>query len=485
MMLRVEDLNCFYGNVQVLRDFSLELKQGEVLCLLGRNGAGKTTTLKAIMGLVQPRSGSILLDGADLAALPAHEVPKHGIAYVPQGRRLFAELTVAENLEIGLMARKRGPETLEPGARLCFRCCSSGCASAPARLSGGEQQMLAMARALCIEPKALLLDEPTEGLMPSAIATILDTVAAEEPGRRHHPGRAAGRGGAARRRPHPVHRERPQLRDCNARYVARRPQAVASLCRGRTEARENRECGHLERRNGNARCWRHACQLAPAAVELLGLPSHRGADAGVARRPRAGARLGLVAGAARDSASSPSPHRMARPGRSRDCCRTPRPTDSWCCTGAGSHSNGMATASAHRSAHHLLGQQVDHRHPGRHPGRARAARSRRAGHALHPGSGRLGLWRLHGAPCARHDASASRSWRTISTPPATSRATARRPAGTRSTTRRSPATCAASSSRCARDENPHGAKFHYVSPELRPAGLDPGARRRRSHTPGC
>jgi branched-chain amino acid transport system ATP-binding protein len=174
-MLRVEGLNCFYDNVQVLRDFTLELNAGEVLCLLGRNGAGKTTLLKAIMGLVRPRSGRVILDGTELSALPAHEVPRHGIGYCPQGRRLFSELTVEENLQIGLMTRDRGAATLERVLAL-FPVLRERLRQRAGTLSGGEQQMLATARALCLEPRALLLDEPTEGLMPSAIATILNTV---------------------------------------------------------------------------------------------------------------------------------------------------------------------------------------------------------------------------------------------------------------------------------------------------------------------
>ena len=174
-MLRVEGLNCFYGNVQVLRDFALELREGEVLCLLGRNGAGKTTALKAIMGLIRPRSGRVSLDDVDLTALPAHAVPKRGIGYCPQGRRLFSDLTVEENLRVGLMTRDRGEATMERVLGL-FPVLRERMRQRAGTLSGGEQQMLATARALCIEPKALLLDEPTEGLMPSAIATILNTV---------------------------------------------------------------------------------------------------------------------------------------------------------------------------------------------------------------------------------------------------------------------------------------------------------------------
>ena len=175
MMLHVDALDCFYGNVQVLRGFSLDLKAGEVLCLLGRNGAGKTTALKAIMGLIKPHAGRIVLDDVDLTALPAHAVPKQGIGYCPQGRRLFSDLTVEENLRVGLMTRNRSDATLARVLAL-FPVLRDRLRQRAGTLSGGEQQMLATARALCIEPKALLLDEPTEGLMPSAIATILDTV---------------------------------------------------------------------------------------------------------------------------------------------------------------------------------------------------------------------------------------------------------------------------------------------------------------------
>lgn len=177
MTLRVDDIDCYYGNVQVLRGLSLDLAAGEVLCLLGRNGAGKTTTLKAIMGLIRPRAGKVFLGETELTALPAHDVPKRGIAYVPQGRRLFAELTVEENLTIGLMARNHGDETRERVLAL-FPVLAERRHQVSGTLSGGEQEMLAVARALCLEPKVLLMDEPTEGLMPSMIATILDAVRA-------------------------------------------------------------------------------------------------------------------------------------------------------------------------------------------------------------------------------------------------------------------------------------------------------------------
>jgi len=172
-MLQVEGLNCFYGNVQVLRDFALELKEGEVLCLLGRNGAGKTTLLKAIMGLVRPRSGRVVLDGTDLTALPAHEVPKQGIGYCPQGRRLFSDLTVEENLQVGLMTRNRGAATLERVLTL-FPVLRQRMHQRAGTLSGGEQQMVAIGRALVSRPRLLMLDEPSLGLAPILLRAIFD-----------------------------------------------------------------------------------------------------------------------------------------------------------------------------------------------------------------------------------------------------------------------------------------------------------------------
>lgn len=175
-VLVLDNVDAGYGEVQVLRGMSLTLRRGEVLCMLGLNGAGKTTTLKTIMGLVRASAGSIRLGDRELAGLPAHEVPRAGVAYVPQGRRLFSELTVAENIEIGLMTRNHGEATRESVLEL-FPVLRERLKQRSGTLSGGEQQMLAMARALCVEPEVLLLDEPTEGLMPSMIARIRDTVA--------------------------------------------------------------------------------------------------------------------------------------------------------------------------------------------------------------------------------------------------------------------------------------------------------------------
>lgn len=174
-MLKVDNFQSFYGKSQALHDFSLSVAAGEVLCLLGRNGAGKTTALKSIMGLIKPRAGTIELDGVSLTGLPAHEIPRHGIGYVPQGRRLFADLTVRENLDIGLMVRETGADVLERVLDL-FPVLRERMAQKAGTLSGGEQTMLAIARALCIEPRVILLDEPTEGLMPSMIATIRDVI---------------------------------------------------------------------------------------------------------------------------------------------------------------------------------------------------------------------------------------------------------------------------------------------------------------------
>lgn len=174
-MLEITDLDAFYGDAQVLRGLSLAIPAGEITCLMGRNGAGKTTTLKAIMGLVRIGGGSVRLNGEELTTLPAHQIPKRGIGYVPQGRRLFAEMSVAENLRIGLMTRGK-PVAVRERALDLFPVLRERANQRAGTLSGGEQQMLAIARALCLEPEVLMLDEPTEGLQPSMIATIRDVV---------------------------------------------------------------------------------------------------------------------------------------------------------------------------------------------------------------------------------------------------------------------------------------------------------------------
>lgn len=175
-MLELDRIEAGYGRARVLRGLSLTVASGEIVCLFGRNGAGKTTTMQAVMGLLPLMGGAVRLDGQEISRLPPHQVPRAGLGYVPQGRRLFGELTVAQNLEIGLRARRGGPETLAevlalfPRLRERYR-------QRAQTLSGGEQQMLATARALCLRPKALLLDEPTEGLQPSMIEAIRQVIA--------------------------------------------------------------------------------------------------------------------------------------------------------------------------------------------------------------------------------------------------------------------------------------------------------------------
>lgn len=177
MALDVASISAGYGPITVLHGVSFRAEPGQVSCIMGRNGAGKSTLLKCLMGLVPARSGTITLNGAALQGLPAHEVPRRGLAYVPQGRRLFGPLTVAENLAIGGLVTGNRPETLHRVLTL-FPRLKERLTQTAATLSGGEQQMLAIARALCLDPRVLLLDEPTEGLQPSMIALIQEAVVA-------------------------------------------------------------------------------------------------------------------------------------------------------------------------------------------------------------------------------------------------------------------------------------------------------------------
>lgn len=174
-MLELRGIDVAYGTVPVLRGLSLTARPGEILCLLGRNGAGKTTTMKAIMGLLPVSQGEIRFQGQVISGIPAHEVPRHGIGYVPQGRKLFGELTVLENLRVGLMTRSQ-PQAVLDDALALFPKLSDRLYQRADTLSGGEQTMLAVARALCVAPSLLLLDEPTEGLQPSMITAIRDVI---------------------------------------------------------------------------------------------------------------------------------------------------------------------------------------------------------------------------------------------------------------------------------------------------------------------
>jgi len=173
-LLRLEGVYAGYGSAAVLRGVSLSVGQGEVVGLLGRNGMGKSTTLKSVLGLVRVFRGSIRLGGRELTGRPAHAIPTLGIGYVPQGRRVFPELSVHENLVLGLRGRGRGrqasPEPEWNRVWELFPALRDRLRQRAGTLSGGEQQMLAIARALLGRPKLLLLDEPTEGLMPRLVA---------------------------------------------------------------------------------------------------------------------------------------------------------------------------------------------------------------------------------------------------------------------------------------------------------------------------
>lgn len=167
-MLEIKDLNAWYGSSHTLHGVSLNVKQGEVVALVGRNGAGKTTTIRSIMGLMPKISGSMQFDGNDLVALKAHDRYRLGLAYVPEERRIVPGLTVRENLQLGLVAssgkideREAIDEIAESFPRLKERLDQEG-----VTMSGGEQQMLAIARATIAKPKMILLDEPSEGIMP-------------------------------------------------------------------------------------------------------------------------------------------------------------------------------------------------------------------------------------------------------------------------------------------------------------------------------
>jgi len=177
-MLTLQNVNVFYGAIHALRDVSLTVSQGEVVTLIGANGAGKSTTLRAVTGLLAPKSGKILFEGKDITGLPAHQLVARGISMSPEGRGVFANLTVLENLEMGGYLTKDSAalkKQLERGF-LLFPRLRERIKQRAGTLSGGEQQMLAMARALMSRPKLLLLDEPSLGLAPIMCQTIFSTI---------------------------------------------------------------------------------------------------------------------------------------------------------------------------------------------------------------------------------------------------------------------------------------------------------------------
>jgi branched-chain amino acid transport system ATP-binding protein len=174
-LLAVEDIHTYYGKSHILHGVSLEVGRGEVVGLLGRNGVGKSTTLKAIAGLVRPSAGRVVFDGRPVAGLAAHRIARLGIAYVPEERRIFPLLSVIENLRTGLDRAgvgKAKKAALIDKVYTYFPVLAERRNQAGGTLSGGEQQMLAIARAMMLEPKIILLDEPTEGLMPRMVAQI-------------------------------------------------------------------------------------------------------------------------------------------------------------------------------------------------------------------------------------------------------------------------------------------------------------------------
>jgi branched-chain amino acid transport system ATP-binding protein len=175
-MLEIRDLNTYYGHIHALKGISLDVEQGEVVTLIGSNGAGKSTTLKTISGLLSPRSGTITLNGKTISGMPAHKVAGLGVAQSPEGRRIFPRMTVLENLEMGAFSHNRAePADLDRVFEL-FPRLKERISQKAGTMSGGEQQMLAMGRALMARPSLLLLDEPSMGLAPLLVETIFGII---------------------------------------------------------------------------------------------------------------------------------------------------------------------------------------------------------------------------------------------------------------------------------------------------------------------
>lgn len=173
-MLTINDINVFYGAIHAIKGVSLEVNEGEIVTLIGANGAGKSTILRTISGLLKPKTGSIQFEGQEIAGMPAHEIVKTGISQVPEGRRIFAEMSVLENLELGAFTRK-DKDGIKADMELVFERfprLKERIGQLAGTLSGGEQQMLAMGRALMSRPRLLLLDEPSMGLAPLLIKEI-------------------------------------------------------------------------------------------------------------------------------------------------------------------------------------------------------------------------------------------------------------------------------------------------------------------------
>jgi branched-chain amino acid transport system ATP-binding protein len=174
-MLTVSDIHTYYGDSYVIQGVSLSVLRGRITVLMGRNGAGKTTVIRSIAGLTPPRHGSILFGGEELTRLPTHEIARRGIGLVPQGRRIFASLSVGEHLAVAASRRREATWTIER-IFTTFPRLKERVNQRAAHLSGGEQSVLAIARALRTEPECLLMDEPTEGLAPLFIGIVLDVI---------------------------------------------------------------------------------------------------------------------------------------------------------------------------------------------------------------------------------------------------------------------------------------------------------------------
>ena len=177
-MLEVQDIHTYYGNIHALKGISLTVDEGEIVTLIGANGAGKTTTLRTISGLIEPRQGKVFLEDEDLADYKAHEIVYKGVAMVPEGRGVFAKLTVAENLDMGAYHRKDS-QAIEKDLAHVFKLfprLEERRTQVAGTLSGGEQQMLATARALMARPRLLLMDEPSMGLAPVLVEDVFDRI---------------------------------------------------------------------------------------------------------------------------------------------------------------------------------------------------------------------------------------------------------------------------------------------------------------------
>ena len=179
-ILKLDRINSFYGPIQVHYDFSIEVRRGQIVCLLGGNASGKSTTMKVILGLLKPRSGDVILDGETITGLPTPQIIRRGLGSVPEARRLFGAMTVRENVLMGAFTRNDKAEVAQDYARMMtlFPRLAERASQAAGTLSGGEQQMVAMARALMARPRVIVMDEPTMGLSPLFVDRVLELIQA-------------------------------------------------------------------------------------------------------------------------------------------------------------------------------------------------------------------------------------------------------------------------------------------------------------------